>query len=236
MDGLGISNLLYDEDVLPAITWLIDGAEQYLILVSPYNDYSIHLKDAVRRAAERSVKVIAVYRKDQGKKEQKHIKWLESLGASVYPAERLHAKIYANEDQVLMTSMNLLKSSATDSKEVAILISDFGLHDQFLEYIEGRLIMGPVAGTPTQPAPKATTEGATKVTTKVATQGYCVRCQKSISFNLKRPLCADCYPKWAKYKNLDYPEEFCLSCGQKRKNISYAKPRCRRCWHEQEKA
>lgn len=237
--------LLADEHVLPAIIALIDEAEKFLILVSPYNDYSVHLRDAVDRTAKRLADVVAVYRKEQGKKEQKHIDWLSGLGARVYPVERLHAKIYANESQVILTSMNLLQSSATNSKEIALRISDQELRDQVIDYIRTRLVG---TSSPHKEAPsgsakaastaakrattRSTTKAPTRATAKAATQGYCVRCQKSISFSLNRPLCDDCYPTWAKFKDPDYSEKFCLSCGQQRKNISYAKPQCRSCWQK----
>ncbi len=229
--------LLADEHVLPAITGLIGEAEETLILVSPYNNYSVHLRDAVVSAAEK-VKLVAICRTDQKKKEQQHIQWLEGLGAQVHLVERLHAKIYANESQVILTSMNLLQGSAVNSKEIALRIREEGLREQVRGYIENKLIKASIASAPataptkaTAKAPtKAATKAGSKATTKAATQGYCVRCRKSI--NLKRPLCDDCHLTWDRFKDRDYPEKFCLSCGQQRKNISYAKPQCRSCWQK----
>ncbi len=235
--------LLADEHVLPAITGLIGEAEEYLVLVSPYNNYSVNMRDAVVSVADK-VQLVAICRKDQSKKEEQHIQWLEGLGAQVHLVERLHAKIYANESQVILTSMNLLQGSAVNSKEIALRIREEGLREQIGVYIENKLIKASIPIAPAIAAAKATVKAPTNATTKApskptskaATQGYCVRCQKSISFNLKRPLCDDCHPTWDKFKDRDYPEKFCLSCGQQRKNISYAKPRCRRCWREQEKS
>ena len=41
--------LLHDEQVLPAVIELAEGARRQLVLVSPYNDFSVNLSSAVSR-------------------------------------------------------------------------------------------------------------------------------------------------------------------------------------------
>ena len=129
-----MSDLLYDENVLPAVIKLTEGARRLLVLVSPYNDFSVNLSNAVKQAAQR-VSVIAVCRSDQDQKEKAHLDWLTGIGAQVHLVERLHSKIYLNEEQAIVTSMNLLKGSAVDSKEIAFLIQDAGTHAEILGYV-----------------------------------------------------------------------------------------------------
>ncbi len=203
--------LLVDEHVLPAITGLIGEAQEYLVLVSPYNDYSVLLGDAVAQVPEQ-VELIAICRMDRAKSEQGHIDRLIDLGAHVYLVERLHAKIYANESQVILTSMNLTQSSAVNSREIALRIRDEALHEQILDYIRIRLIGTSVA-----------------VHTEVRQGGCCVRCGVGIAFDPDRPLCEDCYPIWAQYANHNYKENFCHDCGQKQRT-TYAKPLCGQCY------
>ena len=45
--------LLHDEQVLPAVIELAEGARRRLVLVSPYNDFSVNLSNAVEQAAQR---------------------------------------------------------------------------------------------------------------------------------------------------------------------------------------
>ena len=203
--------VLADEHVLPAITGLIGEAEEILILVSPYNNYSVLLSDAVAQVPEQ-VTIVAVCRRDRANSEQGHIDWLIDLGAHVYLVERLHAKIYANESQVILTSMNLTQSSAVNSREIALRIRDEALHKQILDYIKVRLIGSSIA-----------------VHTEVHEEGSCIRCGTDLAFDPDRPLCEACYPIWARFGNHTYKENYCHDCGEEHKT-SYAKPLCSQCY------
>ncbi len=44
--------------------------------------------------------------------------------------------------------------------------------------------------------------------------GYCIRTGVEIPFNPKRPMAADAYKSWSRYKNADYPEKYCHRTGQ----------------------
>ena len=63
---------------------------------------------------------------------------------------------------------------------------------------------------------------------KSGKQGYCIRSGDGIPFNLGRPLCLDCYRKWAEYENRNYGEIYCHSCGNEAET-TFAKPLCRTC-------
>lgn len=101
---------------------LIESAKQVLVLVSPYFDPWDRLLQEIRRATLRpGLKVVLLLRggDDRAKQEEK-ARELASLGVQVSYLSRLHAKVYLNERQALVTSMNLLKSSALDSWELAL--------------------------------------------------------------------------------------------------------------------
>jgi hypothetical protein len=49
-----------------------------------------------------------------------------------------------------------------------------------------------------------------------------------MEFDTKRPLCNACYPRWAKYKNADYEEKRCHSCGKEVK-ATFRRPLCAAC-------
>jgi hypothetical protein len=66
----------------------------------------------------------------------------------------------------------------------------------------------------------------------IGEEAYCIRCGHSMGkFNLEKPLCDKCYPKWAQFKKKDYPERLCHACGELKSNISYEKPICRGCFN-----
>lgn len=60
--------------------------------------------------------------------------------------------------------------------------------------------------------------------------GYCIRCHKSVPFNMDKPLCKNCYNEWSEYENEDYIESYCHKCGIEKNNISFAKPVCYDCY------
>ena len=70
------------------------------------------------------------------------------------------------------------------------------------------------------------------VDTVIGEEAYCIRCGDFLEkFNLEKPLCDKCYPKWAQFKKKDYQERFCHACGEQKMNISYEKPTCRECFN-----
>jgi len=60
-------------------------------------------------------------------------------------------------------------------------------------------------------------------------RGFCIRCGTAIENDPARPLCDDCYKKWAQYKRPAFTEKYCLACG-KPSRTSYAKPYCIDCY------
>ena len=211
---------------------VVESATDELVLVSPYNDYSVPLTEAVAKAAE-TVRIVAVCREEQKGQESKHFHWLSSIGADVHLVSRLHAKIYYNESKAIVTSMNLLKSSATDSKEIGFVITDTGMRSQIREYVQRDLIAHSQHLAPAREVarPKPPTARPPKLAPKQApARGSCIRCgEASIPYNPERPLCPKCYRAWD--KDPDSQQDYCHRHGGKSK-ASFAKPLCRECYRE----
>lgn len=210
---------------------IIENAKDELVLVSPYNDYSVPLKEAVARAA-RTVHIVAVCREEQKNQERKHFEWLSSIGADVRLVSRLHAKIYYNESEAIVTSMNLLKTSATDSKEIGFAINDTGMHGQIREYVQRDLIAHSkplsVLEVAKPKPPAARPPGATAK--QVPARGSCIHCgDASIAYNPDKPFCPKCFRSWSRHKDRDRQEKHCHRCGEEH-DTSMVKPLCRRCW------
>ena len=61
---------------------------------------------------------------------------------------------------------------------------------------------------------------------------YCIRCGEQLSeydADVGNVLCRTDYKAWAKYKNPDYEENYCVTCGERRRT-TYAKPQCESCF------
>ena len=109
--------VLTDDQITPRVLDILRNAEQHVALVSPYNKFWTHLRNEVKRAVARGVRVHFLYRAGEHNED---IEGLEGLGVKVYAVDNLHAKIYLNESSVLITSMNLHESSSKNSMEICV--------------------------------------------------------------------------------------------------------------------
>lgn len=229
--------VLLDDKITPQLLNIVGEARQQVTLVAPYVDVGPwgHLKEAIQRAVQRGVKVTVLVRNDNdrlgGDKGAASIKWLIENGVTVHSLERLHAKIYLNEHSVLVSSMNLTESSATNSFEVAVLVADSRSAARIREYVSHTLL------ETSQPvrAPGVLAKAVRKISEQIAEykvqpRGACIRCGTKVQFDISKPLCDAHYDEWAKWKNNEYEEKFCHSCG-KSNATSYAKPLCASCFH-----
>lgn len=104
-----ISGVLFD---------IIHEAKQELVLVSPYVNltYWKQLATALTAARDRNVRIDFYIRHEPGNvvsKEQ-----VEALGITPHLVANLHAKFYHNENSGLLTSLNLLGVSNSNSIEI----------------------------------------------------------------------------------------------------------------------
>src|SRR6476661_2671829 len=106
---------------------LIDSADEQLIFISPYIKLHDDYKEALlARKGDHKLAITVVFGKnaeDKGKSllnvDLQFFKQFPNI--QIRYCERLHAKIYANDFNSLVTSMNLHKFSAEENIEVGIL-------------------------------------------------------------------------------------------------------------------
>lgn len=116
--------VLSGTEISREILLLIEGAREFLVLVTPYFDPWDRLSTEIKRAKTRpGLKIRLLLRggEDRDKQEGK-ARDLEAHGVEVEYLKRLHAKVYISDTQAILTSMNLLKSSAMDSWEIAMRV------------------------------------------------------------------------------------------------------------------
>ncbi len=61
--------------------------------------------------------------------------------------------------------------------------------------------------------------------------GFCLRCQTEIPLDLDKPYCNSHYRTWARFKNEDYEENHCHTCGAEH-DTNMAKPLCLSCFRK----
>jgi len=212
-----------DEDVPGRILKVIRDARKYIVLVTPYLDLWDRAEQAIKVAVRNGVEVTVIIRKDPKVLAKDDVAWLIDNGVRVLAVDDLHAKIYMNEESVVLSSMNLTHGSTTKSLDFAVVLQDEDLSKEVRDYVSRTV--GALADE---------VKGKGKVTKFFnriadAIRGHCIRCGRAITKNPDRPLCDDCYDVWAEYENSDFQEKVCHSCGEPAPT-SYAKPLCAGCY------
>ena len=251
--------VFFDGEVEQQIYQIVDNAKRSVTLVTPYLQLWRHLQMKIEEAISRRVEVRFVLRTDwdknewnaQGKKSknEEDLNWLFDQKVKVYKRDGLHAKIYINESEVLISSMNVTKSSTNESLEFAMLIINHSDMVLFRDYVTGLIKKAELINPPTGQFRNkvteliknvslisSTTEYAPLHASKVSerskrdvTGGNCIRCGNGIAFNEDKPLCPDCFRKWTKYENPDFKEKHCHQCGNP-SSVTFRKPLCERCY------
>ena len=131
-----INIVFNDEEVSSRILSIIDDAKESVVFVTPYIRLWEHVKDALKLATKRGVKVTFLVRADPEVVGGPDVKWLQDAKIDVRKVERLHAKIYLNEDSIILSSMNLIESSSKNSLEIGTLIGNRDEKQAIRDYIE----------------------------------------------------------------------------------------------------
>lgn len=107
----------------------------------------------------------------------------------IQSVERLHSKIFLNEQKIIVTSMNLLRSSSEASLEVAIVITNPSEQEILRDYVSKSLgsIASPIPNNFTWTIPSGTSVAL----------GHCIRCGRNLLLDHYHPLCDGCYAEWA---------------------------------------
>ena len=91
------------EENLNSIISLVENADKFLILISPYNEYKGwgKLQNAINNATERGVEVNYYVREGEG------YNGMKGLNVNLIEVPGLHAKMYQSEKETYISSGNL---------------------------------------------------------------------------------------------------------------------------------
>lgn len=226
------------------IEQIIIDAKDKLFLVSPYLKLSKTLYERLKDASMRKVPITIVY----GKDELNNAQWssLNDLPTiRVLYMDNLHAKCYFNEKQMVITSMNMYEFSEKNNREMGLLIhadSDPSIYAKAVTETNSIIQAAKLKTGGTRNSnfiveekPKNYYQNNSNNQNSIPKNGYCIRCETSISFDTEKPLCYKCYNKWAEYSNFDYMENVCHCCGNDN-DVSFDRPVCYSCFKKLEKA
>lgn len=211
---------------------IIKNANERLILISPYFNVNNRVKELLGHKDREDINISVVCRKSKLPTSEKQ--WFDSL-ASVNTIFRknLHAKCYLNENEALLTSMNLYEYSQVNNDEMGIAITRAEEPDLFKSIYEEAVrlatkienVNATVGGRKRRASDRTSSRGQKRT----AQNGFCIRCNGKIAVQLSQPYCEPHYVSWNQFKNRNFPENYCHSCGS-RHSTSLAKPKCRSCY------
>ena len=218
-------------DIVDDLHRIIKEAEKELILISPYIKADEDTKNLLE-GKTRATTINVVYGKEELHPKEKS--WFDGLSIRTTFRKNLHAKCYLNEDEALLTSMNLYRFSQENNDEMGILVSreedrDLyeAIHKQAIRYIRNS---GAVESDRERLAAKTTRKKKGKSTTKTKA-GFCIRCKTDLPVKPTEPYCKRCYASWKRYENKTYEEKHCHACGKEHK-ATLLKPLCSACYNK----
>jgi len=213
---------------------LIKHTTQQLVLISPY----LRINDRIRELLEDRDRLKQDVRVVYGKNELQpdEIEWLGRLrSVRLCFCKNLHAKCYLNDDEAIVTSMNLYEFSQVNNNEMGIHVTkaaDPELYKDISDEVhrlvriseEHQLSVAKVSSNEVPPNAEATRAQPSR-----GAKGHCIRCGKSIALNPAKPYCPDDYKEWAIYSKDTYKDRFCHRCG-KEHPATMRKPLCPDCY------
>lgn len=207
-----MSKFLRTSDISAAIDRVIYDAKDEIRIVSPYLDIHNQNIERLQSASKKGVRIILIHGKTELKPDMNQkLSTVHNLERYYYP--ELHAKCYMNEDTAIVTSMNLVMYSASNNREMGILIEKC-IEDSV--YIDIRNEVDFLLENSEKPSKKIISPQSKKRNSnkRITQRGFCIRCGEEIPFNPNRPYCGDCFGVWQRFGNPYYEEKFCHSCGQ----------------------
>jgi len=136
---MSATNVYTDDGGAPAILNVIRNAKEEVVLVSPYLDIWGHAQNEILAALDREVEVLVIARDEPDLNKKGDVDWLLEIGCDLYVVEGLHAKVYLNESETLVSSMNLTQYSAVNSHDLALLLEG-EVAEQVRNYVNETLV------------------------------------------------------------------------------------------------
>lgn len=119
-----MARYLDTQNISAGISNLVKKARDEIIIMSPYLKVNSQLKNLIQGKAKNSNNIIIkiIYGKNDLKQEE--FDWInECEDIKLFYKKDLHAKCYLNEEEAIVTSMNLYEFSQVNNDEMGILLS-----------------------------------------------------------------------------------------------------------------
>ncbi len=216
---------------------IIKNSTERLVLISPFLRVNERIKELLEDKDRLKIDVRVIYGKNELQPEENN--WLESM-TSIRTSfcKNLHAKCYLNENEALLTSMNLYEFSQVNNNEMGIMVSREKEPELYNEILQESMrivrvseeIRVTVARVEASEASGERPAGKKPRTTpQTPSDGFCIRCNTALAANPAQPYCTRCYTSWRRYENEEYEEKHCHTCGTEYAS-TLLKPVCYACY------
>ncbi len=213
--------LLMTSDLNTMIPALMAGADAHLFIISPYIKLNQLMQSLLeqKRAEAVPVKILCRKRPDE-------MPFFASLkNVDIRVQDNLHGKAYFSERDAIISSINMTELGESKNIEFGIYISETAEPERFKD-LSDNLMEYFFSGVKTEALPNE----SILIPTRNKPQGFCIRCRTPIPFEINRPLCPECYASWIKYKNANFKERYCHSCGGINICGNFSRPLCWFCY------
>lgn len=222
---------------------IISKARERIVLISPYLRWSNILYERLVEADRRGIPIVFVYGKEDLRSDQQTL--LDQLDhLSLYFCPNLHAKCYFNEQQMVISSLNLYEASERNREMGVAFSRNEAVYKDAVEEAQSileasELQSGEPASLVQRPVPRAARQTSSsfgedrrptsRSRGRADTGGFCIRCRDRIPLDRESPLCREDEEVWAVFGNWDYEEKYCHQCGAAVVTCK-ARPFCEQCF------
>ena len=125
--------LIQPAEISGKIMTLFDQAKEEIIIISPYNKFTHwkKLTQRIKKAKDRGVNIKWFIRKNV----ENNANQIREIGIEPIEIENLHCKIYLNEMNAVVTSMNLHEFSDSSSIDIGYFIQDNKQYKELTDFI-----------------------------------------------------------------------------------------------------
>jgi PLD-like domain len=208
-----ITDFIVETELRTKIDDIIYEAKEYVYIISPYLNPGNLLIESLIKTSRSGIDVILIHHSSQLKKYKlsNDLNRLIDAGVKIYHHPSVHSKIYINESESLVTSLNLVVGSYSDSFESGIFSNEREIRIKTKSYIEDQILNSDLC--------KETT-----IENLPPDKGYCISTKNKIDFEPSRPV------EYNEFKS-KYGQiigKYCHSCGLE-VETSVNQPFCANC-------
>ena len=215
------SNILLVHQIQDRIIEIIKNSKEFCFLVTPFYQPWTILNRELEKAARQEKKIVFILRNtDENRFNCDSLNY--DYGFDVVFVDRLHTKLYLNECEALISSMNLYESSKDNNYELGYYFGNRTQAKNLKEaVIDNDILMGDwniLRGRyfNNYESPKNQRFDRENIQDSaprnLGDNGFCIRCGEPIPLDPARPLCDECFKSWSQWNNYGFYERFCHIC------------------------